>query len=467
MASFTRPPPAPPLPELQARLEGEGVKYAIASFVDIHGICKGKKVADLYGVTQVVPIRHMEGMFGGSELFTGAALDGVPQEVCDDEIATMPDADGCIILPWKKEVVWFPSDLYLQGKPFEACSRGILKRQLAAALELGYTFNLGIETEFYVFKELPNGKFAPMSERDVLDKPAYDVTGFLDNYDWVDQIVQAMNNLGWDVYSFDHEDGNGQFETDFGYSDALTMADRFAFFRLMAKEIAHQHGYFASFMPKPFGDRTGSGAHYNMSLADAKSGENLFVSEKDPKGCGLSALGYSFIAGILLHAPAICAVIAPTVNSYKRLIAQGSMSGFTWAPVYVCYGGNNRTNMLRIPMSGGRVECRAADISTNLYLGAAMILAAGLEGVKNNLDSGEPHMENMYKYSLEELKEKNISMLPRTLGEAVEAFAADPLSKAVFGESMFKAFVDYKSKEWEEYHCHVSDWEIKRYLKLF
>eukprot|EP00850_Spirogloea_muscicola_P023983 SM000417S15261 [mRNA] locus=s417:26139:29804:+ [translate_table: standard] len=416
MASFTRSPPAPPLSELQARLEGEGVKYAIASFVDIHGICKGKKVADLFRVTQVVPLSHMEGMFGGSELFTGAALDGVPQEVCDDEIATMPDAAGCTVVPWKREVVWFPSDLYLQGKPFEACSRGILKRQLAAALELGYTFNLGIETEFYVFKELPNGKFAPMSERDVLDKPAYDVTGFLDNYDWVDQIVQAMDNLGWDVYSFDHEDGNGQFETDFGYSDALTVADRFTFFRLMAKEIAHKHGYFASFIPKPFGDRT---------------------------------------------------VIAPTVNSYKRLIAQGSMSGFTWAPVYVCYGGNNRTNMLRIPMSGRRVECRAADISTNLYLGAAIILAAGLEGVKNNLDPGEPHMENMYKYSLEELREKNISMLPRTLGEAVEAFAADPLSKAVFGESMFKAFVDYKSKEWEEYHCHVSDWEIKRYLKLF
>eukprot|EP00850_Spirogloea_muscicola_P004604 SM000020S05954 [mRNA] locus=s20:55743:59566:- [translate_table: standard] len=407
-AAFTQPPPPPPLPELRSQLLDAGVKYAIASFVDVHGVCKGK----------VVPLAHLEGMFGGSELFTGAALDGVPQEVCDDEIATMPDARGCTILPWKKEVVWFPSDLYLQGKPFEACSRGILKRQLAAALDMGYTFNLGIETD---------GGYGPISDRDVLDKPCYDVTGFLDNYDWVDEIVQAMNNLGWDVYSFDHEDGNGQFETDFAYS----------------------------------------GAHYNMSLADAETKENLFACQDDARGCGLSVLGYHFIAGILRHARAICAVIAPTVNSYKRLIAQGSMSGFTWAPVYMCYGGNNRTNMLRIPMGGGRVECRAADISTNLYLGSAMILAAGLEGIREGLDPGEPHLENMYKYSLEELKEREIGMLPRTLGEAVEAFAGDPLSKAVFGEAMFKAFVDYKNREWQEYHHHVSDWEIKRYLKLF
>ena len=235
----------------------------------------------------------------------------------------------------------------------------------------------------------------------------------------------------------------------------------------MVKELARQHGYFASFMPKPYSNQTGSGAHYNMSLADIKTGENLFLSHDDPRGCKLSTLGYQFIAGILKHAPALCAVIAPTVNSYKRLVAQGSMSGFTWAPVYICYGNNNRTNMLRIPLAGGRVECRAADISTNLYLGAAMILTAGLEGIREGLDPGEPHTENMYKYTAKERVAKGIQSLPRTLGDAIEAFAADLLGETVMGSLMFQTFIDFKTQEWLEYHNHISDWERQRYLKFF
>ncbi|MBV8884608.1 MAG: type III glutamate--ammonia ligase [Chroococcidiopsidaceae cyanobacterium CP_BM_RX_35] len=447
----------PELQELKTSLKDQGVKYALASFVDLHGMCKAK----------VVPLSHFDQMMQGSELFTGAALDGVPQEVSDEEVAAMPDPASVTILPWNSEIAWFASDLYLSGKPFEACCRSILKQTLHQAAEMGFTFNLGIETEFFVLKETANGKFIPISERDTLAKPCYDLPGLLDNYAWVDEIVQAMNNLGWDVYSFDHEDANGQFETDFAYCDALRMADRLTFFRLMVKEIAQKYGYIASFMPKPFANRTGSGAHYNMSLADQVTGENLFFSADDPRGCGLSQLGYQFIAGVLRHAAAICAVIAPTVNSYKRLVARGSMSGFTWAPVYICYGSNNRTNMLRIPLSGGRVECRAADISSNLYLGAAMILAAGLEGIREELDPGAPHTENMYTYSQAELKEKGIWTLPRTLGEAVEAFAADPLSEAVMGTLMYQSFMDYKTQEWQEYHNHVSDWEVQRYLKFF
>jgi len=219
-------------------------------------------------------------------------------------------------------------------------------------------------------------------------------------------------------------------------------------------------------MPKPFGDRTGSGAHYNMSLADLASGENLFV---DPAGkpAAVSRLAEHFIAGILRHAAAICAVIAPTVNSYKRLVAQGSMSGFTWAPVFVCYGNNNRTNMLRIPSPGGRVECRAADISCNPYLGGAMILAAGLEGIREQLDPGDPNLVNAYTLTPEQLAERGITMLPRTLGEAIDAFAADPLSRRVFGDALFDSFVAYKREEWQSYHCTVSDWEMKRYLEFF
>lgn len=442
---------------LKTSLQEKGVKYVIASFVDIHGMCKAK----------AVPLAHLEQMMEGSELFTGAALDGVPQEVSDEEVSAHPDLSSLTILPWNPEIAWFASDLYLEGKPFEACCRGILKKMLAQAAQMGFSFNLGIETEFFILKQTTEGKVSPVSDRDTLAKPCYDLQGLLDNFLWVSEIVEAMNQLGWDVYSFDHEDGNGQFETDFAYCDALTMADRFTFFRLMVKEIARKHGYFATFMPKPFANRTGSGAHYNMSLADLKTGENLFSDAEDSRRCGLSLLGYQFIAGILKHAPAICAVIAPTVNSYKRLIAQGSMSGYTWAPVYICYGNNNRTNMLRIPLAGGRVECRAADISNNLYLGAAMILAAGLEGIQEKLDPGEPHTENMYKYTFSQLQQKGIQTLPRSLGEAIAAFAADPLSESVMGSLMYQTYIDFKTQEWFDYHNHISDWETQRYLQFF
>lgn len=407
-------------------------------------------------------------MLNGSELYTGAALDGVPQDISDNEVAAMPDPASVIQCAWNKELAWFASDLYLDGKPFSACSRGALKRQTDAAAAMGYTFNLGIETEFFLFKDKADGGFEPLSQRDNLAKPCYDPRGLMDNLHIVGELVEALNDIGMDVYSFDHEDANGQFETDFKYSDALTMADRFVFFRLLANEIARKHGAFASFMPKPSADKTGSGAHYNMSLADLETGRNLFEPNGDDvHECGVSQLGYHFIAGVLKHAQAICAVIAPTVNSYKRLVRKGSMSGSTWAPVFVCYGNNNRTNMLRIPSQGSRVECRAADIACNPYLGAALILAAGLEGIRDKLDPGLPHRENMYNYSEAQVAEMDIECLPHNLDEAIDAFEADPLSREVFGDDLFRAFIDFKRDEWTAYHTHVSDWEIQRYLKFF
>ncbi len=442
---------------LERTLREQGVKYCLASYVDLHGIPKGKSV----------PIAHIMGMLGGSEMFTGAALDGVPQAVNDDEVCAQPDPSSAIVLPWNPEVAWFASDLSLRGAPFEACSRHILRRALARAAAMGFRFNLGIETEFFILRKTAEGGFGVISERDHLDKPAYDVRTLLDYYAVIDELVTAMNRLGWDVFSFDHEDAVGQFETDFAYADALVMADRFTFFRFMAHEIAKKHGYFASFMPKIWVNRTGSGAHFNMSLADLESARNLFEDPSDPWGCGLSKIGYQFIAGVLRHAAAICAVTAPLVNSYKRLILKGSTSGYTWAPVYVCYGGNNRTTMLRIPRGGGRVECRMPDIACNLYLAAAMTVSAGLEGIREALDPGAPHMENMYEYSPADLDRLKIAVLPRTLLQAVEAFAADPLSREVFGELMFKTFVEYKTREWTEYHNHVSDWERARYLTMF
>ena len=434
----------------------QGVRYALASYVDLHGVCKAK----------AVPLSHLGQMLQGSELFTGAALDGVPQDVSDDEVAAVPDPYSATVLPWRPELVWMASDLHLHGKPFEACSRNILRRVQQQAAAMGLQFNLGVETEFFVLRRDEQGRAVPLSPRDTLDKPAYDVRTLLDNLPWLDELVSAMNQLGWGVYSFDHEDGPGQFEIDFNYADVVTMADRLTFFKLMAKEIAHKHGLIATFMPKPFADRTGSGAHFNMSLADLESGKNLFETEECAAG-QVSELAHHFMAGVLRHAAAICAVIAPTVNSYKRLVAQGSMSGFTWAPVFVCYGNNNRTNMLRIPSAGGRVECRAADISCNPYLGAALMLAAGLEGIREKLDPGPANLVNAYTLTPEQRAERGLKRLPRTLGEAMDAFAADPLSRTVFGDAMFDAYVTYKTEEWEAYHSAVSDWELKRYLEFF
>jgi glutamine synthetase len=449
--------PSEDISALKTSLAQKGVKFTLASYVDIHGRMKAK----------CVPLSHLEQMLGGSELFTGAALDGVPQEVSDQEVAAMPDRASWIQLPWKPELAWFASDLYLRDSPFEACSRNILKRQLARAADMGFTFNLGIEMEYFIFKDDPAGQPVPVSARDNLAKPCYDVVGLVDQFDLVSELVEAIDRLGWEVYSFDHEDGNGQFEIDFKYADALTMADRFVFFRFMANELAHKHGYYVSFMPKPFANRTGSGAHFNMSLADRATGANLFETSSDRRGCGLAKLGYQFIAGVLRHANAVTACIAPTVNSYKRLVKQGSMTGSTWAPIFACYGGNNRTNMLRIPSGGGRVECRAADIATNPYLGAAILLAAGLEGVEGQLDPGEPHMENLYLSSDQEIRDKGVTVLPRNLLEAIDGLAADPLARDVFGPLMFDAYTKFKRGEWEQYHNHVSDWERERYLKFF
>lgn len=455
--SLAKAKPLKKYEKLAATLLGQGVKYLIPSYVDMHGIPK----------TKIVPIAHIERMMGGSELFTGAALDGVPQDVADEEVAAHPDADSCMVLPWRSELAWFASDLWCEGKPFPACNRQILKNIIAKADDMGFIVNCGIEAEFYVLQDTDDG-YQSVTLHNELEKPAYDVVRLMDNLaTWLGEMVDAMNELGWDVYSFDHEDGTGQFEIDFNYSDAITMADRYVLLRVMADEIARKHGAFASFMPKPLGDKAGSGAHYNISLADKKSGKNLFLSLDDNRGCGLSGLGYHFIAGVMRHLPAIQAVSAPTVNSYKRLILKGSTSGYTWAPCFVAYGNNNRTNTVRIPGGGGRVELRSADSACNPYLGIAMMVAAGLEGIEQKLEPGEPNRENLYVKSDAQRSEAGASWLPRTLEEAIDAFEKDPLSREVFGDLMFDYWVDFKRSEWLDYLNHVSDWEINRYLKMF
>jgi glutamine synthetase len=455
-AAARKAPPAD-LKKLKKTLADRGVKYLFSSYVDLHGVPKGK----------MVPIDHLEQMMAGSELYTGAALDGVPQDVSEEEVSSHPDPRSGLVLPWQPDTAWFASNLWSRGRPFEACSRTILTRQMERAAKMGFVPQLGMEAEFFVLKDDGNGGYVPVSSRKNLEKPAYDVVRLIDNMHWMHELVDAMNDFGWDVYSLDHEDGIGQFEIDFDYTDMLTMSDRFVFFRMMAHEMARKHGYFATFMPKPFANRAGSGAHFNMSFKDIKTGKNLFYDANDKRGCKFSKLGYQFIAGVLRHMPAICAVIAPTVNSYKRLILQGSQSGFTWAPVFICYGNNNRTNTMRIPLAGGRVELRAADSACNPYLGAALVLAAGLDGIEQRLDPGEPHTENMYVKTPKELKKLGVGYLPRSLEQALDAFEADSLPTEVFGKSMRDVWLDYKRNEWLSFGFHVTDWEKERYLKQF
>jgi glutamine synthetase len=237
----------------------------------------------------------------------------------------------------------------------------------------------------------------------------------------------------------------------------------------MAKHYAKEEGLVATMMPKPFADKTGCGAHFNMSLRDLKSGRNLFACDpaEDKRGLGLTETGYHFIGGILKHGRALCAAFAPTVNSYKRLVRQGRMSYFSWAPVFNSYGSNNRTNSVRVPMGGGRCESRNADGAVNPYLAATLALAAGLEGVRQKLDPGEPNEDNLYMMSDAERRDRRIDFLPQTLQEAVMAFAADPLVEKTLGKELRDEFIRYKTDEWEAYHLTVSPWEIERYSHLF
>jgi glutamine synthetase len=444
---------------IQQDLKAKGVKYCLGAYVDIHGIPKGK----------FVPIDHLSHMAEGSELYTGYALDGLGQAPNDDEIASVPDLDQIIQLPWQPEVAWMPADNTFKGEPYELNTRVALKKVLAEAEKLGFGFHLGIECEVFVLKQNADGSLSVPNPDDKLNKSCYDVRGFLDQFTWLDKVATCINDLGWDLYSFDHEDANGQYEFDFMYTDALTMCDRYIFFRYMAKHYAKEEGLLATFMPKPFADKTGNGAHFNMSLYDKRSGRNLFSCDprEDPRGLGLTELGYHFIGGLIKHGQALCAVYSPTVNSYKRLVRQGGMTYFSWAPVFNSFGSNNRTNAIRVPMNGGRCESRNADGAVNPYLAATLALAAGLEGIREGIDPGIPQNDNLYELSEAQRRDRGIEFLPQNLAEAVEAFAADPFVEATLGKELRDEFIRYKSEEWQAYHQSISPWEVERYSHLF
>jgi glutamine synthetase len=267
-----------------------------------------------------------------------------------------------------------------------------------------------------------------------------------------------------DVYQVDHEDANGQFEINYTFADCLTSADHYVFFKMAASEIANDHGLICSFMPKPFANRPGNGMHMHMSLGPVGGKGNLFEDKSDPNGLKLSKLAYQFLGGVLKHAPALAAICAPTVNSYKRLVVGRSLTGATWAPAYISYGDNNRSTMVRIP--GGRLELRLPDGACNPYLATAAVIAAGLDGIENNIDPGAPKNDNLYGYSPERLKEEGIQILPQNLHEALLALEQDDVLRAALGP-VADEFLKLKHMEWVEYMRHVSDWEINSYLEFF
>jgi glutamine synthetase len=293
---------------------------------------------------------------------------------------------------------------------------------------------------------------------DTQEKPCYDQAALMRRFDVIAEVCDAMATLGWGPYQNDHEDGNGQFEMNWTYDDALVTADRHLFFKYMVKSIAERHGLRATFMPKPFAHLTGSGCHTHVSLWDAATGtRNLFAADADAHG--LSSLAYAFIGGLLHAAEALCAITNPTVNSYKRINAPRTLSGATWAPQAITYGGNNRTHLIRIP-EAGRCEVRLPDGAANPYLLQAAILAAGLEGIREARDPGPPLEVNMYTdgHTVEARE------LPHNLLDAVRALAASPVFTHALGAEFVTAYTRQKLAEWQRFSGHLSDWERRTTL---
>lgn len=436
--------------ELKARIANKGIRFLLCSFVELAGTPKAK----------LVPVTHIEDAARDGAGFAGFAAGDLNQGPQDSDICSVPDFRGMTALPWKQEVAWVPGNLHVDGKPWSFCPRTTLCRHVEALRQRGWTLNAGVEPEFMLLTK-EDGQFRPWDTLDTLGKPCYDLRALHRNLDLMTTLVGAMQDLGWQPYATDHEDANCQFEINWTYSDALTTADRHVFFKWMVKTLAEQRGLFATFMPKPFQHLTGNGSHFHLSLASAESGENVFLDTNDP--LGLSQTARWFLGGVLHHARGLAAIVAPTVNSYKRLVRRATRSGATWAPVYVTYGASNRTQMIRIP-GPGRIEVRVVDGAANPYLAPAALLAAGLDGIDKRMDPGAPNNTNLYEASEEYLTNRKIGFLPGTLEEALNAFAEDRVLREALGEEYAAYYVAVKRQEWREYHQSVSAWETDRYL---
>ncbi|HVL53705.1 MAG TPA: type III glutamate--ammonia ligase [Vitreimonas sp.] len=444
------------------RLAQDGVDYMLAQWVDIHGTprCKG------------VPASALSQFLEGSAGFAGAATVGMGQGPHSHDLIGMPDVESYTPVPWERGLARFACDIQVDGQPWPYCSRTALKRQLERLSGAGYTMMAGVEAEHMLVTRQPDGSIKPFDPAgfDTLEKPCYDFKSLAANLPYLRTLVQYLERLGWEPYASDHEDATAQFEVNWKYADALTTADRYTFFKMMTNQVAQQYGAIATHMPKPFSDLTGNGSHFHLSLWNG-DGSNAFIDPDDSRGLGQSKLAYHFLGGLLTHARALSALIAPTVNCYKRLsigaYLTGARSGFTWTPAFITYGDNNRTQMFRTP-DPGRFECRVVSGAVNPYLGLAGFVAAGLDGIERELDPGEPLVgRNMYETPLEDARRLGYRFIPQSLSEAIDEFEADEVVRSALGPELAEEFIRVKRQEWVRYHNSVGQWEIDQYLTLF
>jgi glutamine synthetase len=449
---------APSVEDIRRMSEELGIEFYFAQFVDMYARPSAK----------LIPAAHLDDLVSDGAGFAGFAAGEIGQEPSDPDIAAIPDLRSFTPVPWEPTLARFACDIYVDGEEWPYDPRTILRRQVDKARAKGFEFMMGLELEYFLLRQTPDGGIELADPLDTLEKPCYDLKGLTRNYDFLTTISRYVNGLGWGNYANDHEDANGQFEQNFAYADALSSCDRAIFFRYMVHTLAQQRGLLATFMPKPFSHLTGNGCHFHMSLWDGDT--NLFLDENDPRGLGLSETAYHFIGGLKRHARAYSAVTAPTVNSYKRLKLGTTTSGATWSPVWISYGYNNRTQMLRIP-GPGRVEDRTIDGSCNPYLAAAAVLAAGLDGIENRSDPGEPNTENLYSVSYDELRSRGLETLPTNLLNATDELEQDEVLREALGRGRDEDYVDYyirvKRDEWNRYHEQVTPWEINEYLTRF
>ncbi len=432
--------------DLAAVAKEQGIRYFLVSFVDLFGALRAK----------LVPARAIGEMQVAGAGFAGFAtwLDMTP---ADSDMFAIPDADSLVQLPWKPEVGWLAADLRMDGQEVEASPRSALKRQIAKAAAGGHRMKSGVECEFFLISADGESISDPS---DILEKPCYDQSALMRRYDVISEICDHMITLGWGPYQNDHEDANGQFEMNWDYDDCLLTADRHVFFKYMVKSVAENHGFRATFMPKPFANLTGNGCHAHVSLWNKPGRVNRFLDKRDEMG--LSETAYRFVGGVMHSAEALCALFNPTVNSYKRLNAAPTVSGASWSPNAVSYSGNNRTHMIRIP-DPGRFELRLMDGAANPYLLQAGVLCAGLDGIANKRDPGKRLDINMYT---DGHKARGLKRLPLTLLDALRLAEKSKVLRDGLGAPLMDAYLKLKMAEWHRFTQHMSAWERHNTLDI-
>jgi len=432
----------------------DGIKFVNLQFTDIMGVVK----------TVTIPVHKLAEVIDHGMWFDGSSVEGFAR-IHESDMYLAPDLTTFGSIPWDRganpTAKVFCDVRAPDGEMFDGDPRGILKRQLDEAKALGFEFQVGPELEFFLLRTNSSERIEALPH----DKAGYfDVTTDLAS-DVRKEMVNALEAQGIVVEAGHHEVASGQHEIDFEYGPALATADNAVTFRVTLKAIAQRHGLYATFMPKPFFGVNGSGMHCHQSLADATTGQNLFHEPDDEYG--LSVLARHFIAGQLLHARGMSAVLAPLVNSYKRLVP-----GYE-APVYISWARINRSALIRVPQitrgrpMATRIELRCPDPSCNPYLAFAVMLAAGLDGVRRKLTPPRPVEENLYHFDDQMMSKYAVGSLPGTLKEALDELAGDEVVRGALGEHAYEWFHAAKSAEWEEYRKQVSPWELERYLETY